>query len=159
MITRVSDTEHDGSSLFMTIGKTNVRLIKASYGDKVEKGDVQEMGTQAISAVTPGTYKPENMKVTMRNSVWRAVFMPRLPIQGASNTPLSIVISYINPDVGSDSDRAAPAFYVGSSISPDNTNKGVDVDVEFKVQQYYWTDKRTTKNSVVGAFAIGITLF
>ncbi len=156
-VTRVSGTEHDGSSLFATINKTNIPLIKVSYGDSVEKGDGQGMGTQAISAVTPGTYKPEMGKMTLRNSVYRALLMPRLPQIGGSNVPLSITISFINPDVGSDSDLWLPCYFVKSSLSPDNTNKGVEVEVEFKVQQYFWTDSRTTKNSIVGAFAIGIT--
>ena len=155
MITRTSGTEHDGSSIFLVIGTTAIRAIKASYGDKMEKSDVVEMGTQFISAVTAGTYKPDEAKITFRNSVWRSEFMPKLPFMGSSNSPITVVIQFTSPDAGSDSDLWKPCYYTGSSLSLDSSNKGVEVDVTFKVQQYYWTEARTTKNSIAGGLAIG----
>lgn len=156
-ITRASGTEFSGSDVFATFGTTTIRCIKASYGDKMEKGDVQEMGTQFILAVTAGTYKPEEGKITMRNSVWRTEFLPLVPRMGGSNVPGSVVISYNNPDIGTDSDLWRPCYYVGSSISPDNSNKSVDVDLTFKVQQYYWGDQRTTKNAIAGGLHLGLS--
>jgi hypothetical protein len=155
MITRTSGIEGDGSCVNWVVGTTTIRTLKASYGDMVEKGAVQEMATQFIGAVTPGTYKPEMMKITLRNSVWRAEFLPKLPFMGSANSPIVGIVQYTIPGVGIDSDMMSPCYYVGSSLSPDSSNKGIEVDLTFYVQQYYWTEARSTKNSIAGGMAIG----
>lgn len=155
MITRTSGTEGDGSCVFFTVGTTVIRTLKISYDDMVEKSPVQEMGTQAITAVTPGTYKPSLAKVTLRNSVWRAEFLPKLPFMGSANSPIVATVQFTIPDTGSDSDLWSPCYYVGSSISADASNKANEVDLTFFVLQYYWTEARLMKNSVAGALALG----
>lgn len=154
-ITKTSGIEADGSCIFLVVGTHAIRTIKITYGDSMEKSPVLEMGSQFISAVTPGTYKPEAAKVTLRNSVWRAEFLPRLPIFGSANSPISAIVQTTIPGLGQDTDLWSPCYYVGSSLSPDNTNKSVDVDLTFYVQQYWWGDSRRTINSLAGAFAIG----
>jgi hypothetical protein len=149
-IQRVTNTEFDGASTFIVIGTHTIPAIKASYSDKVEKGEVAEMGNQGIAAVTPGYYKPEMGKITFRNSVWRKLFLPLIPIMGSANSPTSIVVSYLNDGIGSDSDLWKPCWYVGSSLSPESSNKAIEVECEFKVLQYFWGDDRKIKNSVAG---------
>ena len=158
-IERTSGVEFDGSSVFMVIGTKAIRAVKASYGDSVEKGDVYEMGNQLLAAVTPGQYKPELAKVTFRNSVYRAEVLPRLPMLGSANSPTSVVIQYTCPGIGTDSDLWKPCWIVGTTISPESSNKGIEVELTFKVQQYFWGDTRTTKNAIAGSVAVGINRF
>lgn len=155
MPTRVIDVEVGAESFFFRWGKTDVPMCGCSYGDSLDKGDVFECGQQAVSAITPGTYKPEAAKLKLRRSVWTSLILPKLPKNGFGNFRFPVSVIGNHPEIGSFTDKLSPAYIVKISEAgiEGGSNKGDILELELKVQQYYWNGK--TLNAIKGVPGTG----
>lgn len=141
----------------MTFGKTEIRCIKAGYGDKLEVGTLSEMGSQEIDEITPGTYATDELKVTMSSVRFRTEFMPAFP-SGGGNLQIPVVIGRSHPDLGDDSDLLEGCRCTNLGAAVENSNKAEEVEVTFKPRQVKWTNERKTINKI-GSAVIGAAGF
>lgn len=158
-ITRVSALETDGTLWTVTFGRHIIRVLKVEGDDALEPADLNEVGTQEVAAQTPGTYKPGNMKITVRNSIWRAVMLPLFPKRGFGNVLVPVTVGYSHPDLGSDSDLMTGCRLIKITKAVDNSNKPNEVALEWKVRQYWHGNDRKTLNAIGGAVATGSSKF
>lgn len=147
---KVQNVGLDGSTVSATIGKTAIRIIKASYGDKLEPGTLSYMGSQQIDEMTPGTYSVDDPKITMSAIRFRTEYMPLMPATGGGNVRMPIVIGRSHPDAGDDSDLLENCRCINWAAAVENSNKAEEVELVFKCQQIKWTDERKTINQLFG---------
>lgn len=143
----------DGSTVTCTIGKKEIRIIKASYGDKIEPAFLSYMGSQQQDEQSPGTYKTDELKITMSAMKFRTEFMPAMPATGGGNVLLAIVVGREHPDLGSDSDLLENCRCTNWAAAVENSNKVEETELTFTVQQIKWTDARKTINQLFGVAA------
>jgi hypothetical protein len=155
---RVLGLEHDGSTVAMTIGRTQIELTEASYGDNLSPEKLRQMGSQVINAITPGTYDTEDGVIKMPMSVFRAEFAPLMDQYGFGNRVLPVVFSFVHPDTGSDSD-ALEARILGIKEALANTNAPNIVELKMVVRQIWWTDMRITINAQDTSVPLGQSAF
>lgn len=158
-IRRVVGIEPDGSVVTATFGRHQIRILSASYADGVDPADLMEMGTQTIAALTPGTYKRDDLKIKMRSTRFRADFLPLMPKNGGGNIIIPVVIGFTHPDIGSDSDLLAGARCTNWSAAMENSNKALEIELTWKFRQIYWTSARKTVNALNGATPVGASSF
>jgi hypothetical protein len=156
---RVLGLEHDGSTVAMTIGRTQIPLTAAAYGDNISPEKLRMMGSQKIDAITPGTYDTDDGSIKMPMSVFRAEFAPLMDQYGFGNRPLPIVFSFTHPDTGSDSDLLEECRILGIKEALENTNKPNEVEFKFMTRQIRWTDRRITINAQDTAEPLGQSAF
>ncbi len=159
MAVRVIGLGFDGSTVTITIGKKEIRCIKAAYGDNIDPAWLAYMGEQENSEQTPGGYKTDNAKITMSSVVARADFFPLFPQSGGNLIRFPIVVGRTHPDIGSDSDMLSTCRWIKGAASVENSNKAEEVEFEFTVRQVLWTAKRISINArgklaVVGTSAL-----
>lgn len=155
MTVRVAGIGFDGSTVTVTIGKKEIRVIKAAYGDKLESAFLSYMGAQTQDEQTPGTYKTDSLKITMSGTLFRAELLPLFYSTGAGLKSLAIVIGRTHPDIGSDSDLLQGCRLSSLAGSVENSNKAEETEFEFTVRQVYWGNARKTINSLKGANPTG----
>lgn len=155
---RVANVGLDGSTVTMSFGKVEIRCIKASYGDKLEKSKLSEMGGQTIDAISRGTYATDDLKVTMSAIRYRTEFMAAMPTTGGGNVKMPIVIGRSHPDAGSDSDLLEGCEYLGTTQAVENSSKVEEVELNFIVAQLKMTDERKTINQT-GSVQVGTSGF
>lgn len=159
---RVARVELDGTCVTMSFGKKQVKCVKATYGDAVETATSTPMGMQGIRARTPGTYKVDQLKITYEFSVWRVEmlpYFPNVPATGATNTTMPIVITFGHPEVGFDSDLLERARLVGIGQSVENSNKAMEQETTWDIDQIRWSSQRILLNSAMGLYLPGISNF
>jgi hypothetical protein len=152
---RVAGIGLDGSMVTATFGKIEVPLIKASYGDKLEPAFLSFMGSQQQDEQTPGTYKTDDVKLSMSAMVFRTLILPAMPATGGGNVRLPIVVGRTHPDLGSDSDLLENCRITNWSAAVENSNKAEEVELTATVQQIKWTDSRKTINQLRGVVPAG----
>lgn len=145
----------DGSTVTTTLGKTELKLIKASYGETLDKGVLSYMGSQTQDEITPGNYKTDDLKMTMSSVIFRGIFLPRLPTQGFGNVALPFVISRAHPSIGSDSDLLLGCYCKNLAAAIENSNKAEEVELAWQITQIKWTNARKTINALKGAVPVG----
>lgn len=150
---RVAGVGLDGSTVTASMGKLDLRLVKASYGDKLEPGFLSYMGSQQQDEQTQGSYKTDNAKLTMSAVEFRTKLMPAMPTNGGGNLRVPIVIGRSHPDLGDDSDLLEDCRCVNWAAAVENSNKAEEVELEYTVRQIKWTDERKTINAIAGSTA------
>jgi hypothetical protein len=138
-----------------SFGKVELPLIKASYGDKIEPAFLSYMGGQEQDEQTQGTYKADELKITMSAVVFRTIFMPAMPSSGGGNARIPIVIGRTHPDLGDDSDLLESCRCMNLAAATENSNKAEEVEVSFSVRQVKWTNDRKTINALRGQVPTG----
>lgn len=158
MIRRVSGLEFDGSCINITIGLTQIPFIGFTYGDNVKPEWVRELGSQVPTADTPGVYETTEGKLKMRSSVARALLFPFLPQFGAANAFTQMVVNYLHPDIGFDSDQLVDARILGAAASLEASAKAAEIELPARYRLVKWTSKRVCFGSEFGGFALGTML-
>lgn len=149
-IRRVGDIEFDGSCVTVTIGRAIVEVMKISYADSITTSTVTSMGSQEQDARTDGSYKTEQVSITIRGSLWRRDVLPTLPPNGFGNSRRSIVVGYKHPELGTDSDELAAARFVNLGAAMEAGEKAAEIELKCDIKQIFWGDGRFTLNRVKG---------
>lgn len=158
-IRRVTGIEVDGTIVTVTFGRHEIACLKVGYGDSLETAFLNEMGAQSIAAQTPGTYKTEDLSLTMRSTVARARFFPLFPKNGGGNIIVPVVVGFAHPDIGSDSDLLRGVRFTGLKAAYENSNKAAEIEIKGTFTQLFWTSKRITINALKGAVPSGASKF
>ncbi len=158
---RVIGAGLDGSTVTTTFGKAEIQLIKAAYGDKLETAFLSYMGSQEQDEQSPGSYKTDELKITMTAMIFRSVLMPSFPNNGAGLVKMPIVISRSHPEsnVGGDSDLLLDCRCMNFAASVENSNKIEEVELTWTVRQIKWTRVRKTINQIKLGGAAGLAAF
>lgn len=159
MPTRVIDGEYDANTFFFRWGILDVPLIGCAYGDSLDKGTLSEIGSQAVTAITLGAYKPEPAKLKVRRSVWTSIVVPKLPKNGFGNLRFPLTVIGNHPEIGSFEDKLSPAYLikVAEPGIEGGSNKPDVLDIDLMVQQYWWDGK--TLNRIEGVPDTGTLSF
>lgn len=152
---RVAGIGFDGSTVSTTFGKVPVPLLKAAYGDKLEKVYLSYMGSQEQDEQTPGTYKTDDLQITMSSVIFRTVLMPAFPQTGGGNVRMPIVINREHPELGDDSDLLEDCTCSNWAAAVENSNKAEETTLTWTVRQIKWTDARKTLNQLRGVVPAG----
>lgn len=158
-IRRVTGLGFDGSNVTATFGRKEIRLISASYADRLEKGKLSQMGSQEIDEISNGTYATEDAKLKISAVTFRTVLMPAMPATGGGNVRMPIVIGREHPDLGDDSDLLEGCTINNWAAAVENSNKVEEVELTATVRQIRWTHQRKTINQLAGAVPAGATGF
>ena len=150
-IQRVQRLALDGSTVTISFGRHEVRCTKISYGDKLEKSTLSNMGSQEIDAATLGTYKVDDCKASIEAIEFRTVLYPLLQANGFGNERINVVINYGHPDIGYDSDMLGFCTFIAPAASASNDNKPAEVEITLQPLQVYWGSERKTINRVGAA--------
>jgi hypothetical protein len=145
---RVTGAGFDGSTVTTTLGKIEIPIIKADYGDALETAFLSYMGGQENDEQSPGSYKTNNLKLTVSAMVLRVDILPNFPVNGFGLTELPIVISRSHPEAGADSDMLLRCRCTNLAAAVENSNKVEESTLEFTVGQVKWTRNRMTINKV-----------
>jgi hypothetical protein len=155
MLRRVANVGLDGSTVSMSLGKLEIRILKAGYGDSLKPESLSYMGSQKIDETTPGIYETDEGSITMSAVKFRTELMPAMPTTGGGNVRIPIVFTRTHPDLGSDSDLCENCRFTNWAAALENSAKAEEVELKFKPQQIKWTDERKTINALVGAAPTG----
>lgn len=147
---QVANLGLDGSTVTATFGRAQIRCVKASYGDKLAKEKLREMGGQTIDEITQGTYDTDETKITMSSLRFRTEFMPLMPKTGGGNKVMTIVMGRRHPDLGSDSDALEGCQCTNLGAAVENSAKSETVELAFITRQIKWTNARKTINLLGG---------
>jgi hypothetical protein len=145
---RVHKIALDGTTVTMMFGRNQIACTKASYADKLETAVLNNMGSQAIDARTPGSYSTEEAKISMDAVVFRTELYPLLQVDGYGNEQIPIVIAESHPDLGDDSDLLDQARFTGISNAFENSNKAREVEFGIVFNQLYLGNDRKTLNKL-----------
>lgn len=156
---RVIGVGLDGSSVTTTLGKIEVPLIKAGYGDKLETSFSSYMGSQEQDEQSPGSYKTDDLKMTMTAVIFRTIIMPAFPNNGAGLVKIAIVIGRSHPELGSDSDLLIDCRCMNFTGAVESSNKVEEVELTWTVRQIKWTRARKTINQIRNGGAVGVSKF
>lgn len=138
----------DGSTVTMQFGTLAIPCVSASYGDSLTTEWQPTMGSQERGEQSRGTYSCEDAKIVMSSVVYRTLFAPALPVNGAGNLIVPLVLSYVHPDLGDDSDLLEGCRLIGNTSSPENSAKIINVELTWSVSQVRMTDRRVTLNAL-----------
>lgn len=152
---RVAGVGFDGSTVSITLGKVEIRVIKAAYGDKLTPETLSYMGSQSQDEMSPGVYSTDDTKITMSAVKFRTEFMPAMPATGGGNIRIPIVVSRSHPDLGDDSDLLEDCRCTNIPAAVENSAKLEEVELTFKTRQIKWTNERKTLNALAGAVPTG----
>lgn len=156
---RVIGVGLDGSTVNITLGKIEVPIIKADYGDKLETSWLSAMGSQEQDEQSPGTYKTDPLKLVVSAMVFRTLILPNFPNNGAGMVRMTIVVSRSHPEAGNDSDMLVDCRCMNFSAAADASNKVEEMPLEFSVRQIKWGRARKTINQIRNAGAAGVSKF
>ncbi len=145
---RINGIGLDGTTVAVTIGRVQVVALKASYADKLETSPLTEMGSQSIDVRTPGNYVTEEVSLTFEAVRFRSELLPRLQSTGFGNEKLPIVVSFVHPDLGDDSDLLTGCRITNLSQAVENSNKALEVELKLTTDQIFWGNDRRTINSL-----------
>lgn len=140
----------DGTNVTIVIGKTNIPCTKASYGDSLDPTYLPSMGSQEQGEKTRGTYKTDTTSITMSTVVFRTLFLPKFPVNGAGNVQFPITVLRVHPDLGSDSDLLERNSIMGLAAAVEQSSKAEEVEIKLSTGQIRWTDARITENVLDG---------
>jgi hypothetical protein len=155
MLRRVANVGLDGSTVTIALGKLEIRVMSAGYGDSLKPEALSYMGSQTIDEMTPGVYETDEGSIKMSAVKFRTELMPAMPTTGGGNVRLPIVVTRTHPDLGSDSDLLENCRFTNWAAAVENSAKAEEVELKFKPQQIKWTDERKTINALVGAAPTG----
>jgi len=158
-IRRVIGVGLDGSTVTTTLGKIEVPTLKADYGDSLETAFLSYMGSQEQDEQSAGSYKTNNLKLTVSAMIFRTVIMPAFPNNGAGLVRMPIVIGRTHPETGSDSDLLIDCRCMNFSAAVENSNKVEETPLEFTIRQIKWTRARKTINQIKNGGAAGVSKF
>ncbi len=156
---RVIGSGIDGSSVTTTIGKGEVPIIKADYGDSLETTFLSYLGSMEQDEQSPGSYKTSNLKMTVSAMIFRTIIMPNFPNNGAGLVKLPIIISRTHPETGSDSDLLIDCRCMNFAAAVENSNKVEETTMEWTIRQIKWTRARKTINQIKNGGASGVSKF
>lgn len=143
---RVQGNGLDGSNVATTLGKTEIPLVEANYGDSIETETLTEMGAQEIDERSLGTYKTEDVSIKMSSTRFRSQFLPALAANGFGNKPFPMVISFSHPDLGDDSDLLEQCRIVNLAAATAAAASVLTVEVKLVCNQIRWGSARATIN-------------
>ena len=146
-IQRVRGVELDGTNITMVIGRTQIDVLKCSYGDKLSPEKLRQMGRQDIDSITRGTYDTDDGKFSVSASVFRSDLMPLLDTEGFGNRPIPVIFCFNHPEIGSDSDLME-ARIISISGSGENSSKPNENELGLIIRQIWWTNERKTINDL-----------
>ena len=155
-IKRVVGIGLSGQNVSSTFGKIPVKLISASYADKLEVGTLSMMGAQEIDEVTQSTYALDEVTLKISSVEFRATLMPRMPKNGGGNIRIPIVINFSHPDLGSDSDLLDGCRIINWPAAMENSNSALEVELKAHCRQIFWTHQRKTINALRGPNGIAV---
>jgi hypothetical protein len=147
-IQRVDRIAVDGTTVTITLGRHQIAALKASYGDKIERATITEMGSQQIDAETPGNYSTEPLTISFEYITFHAEVMPLLQKDGFGNEKIPIVVGVSHPDAGDDSDLLDQCRFLEQKDSVENTNAARIVETTWSTNQVYWGEERKTRNQL-----------
>ncbi len=156
---RVIGVGLDGSTVATTLGKIEVPLVKADYGDSLEAAFLSNMGGMEQDEQSPGAYKTNNLKMTMSAMTFRTIVMPAFPRNGAGLVRIPIVISRSHSEAGNDSDLLVDCRCMNFAAAVENSNKVEETTLEWTVRQVKWTKARITINLIKNGGAAGVSKF
>lgn len=141
-IQRRSGLNFDGSCNHLSIGKAEIPFISFSYGDNLKAEWVYRAGQQVPEDDTPGQYEPEegSLKMSARNA--RSLLFPLLPQFGAGNVRRVAIVSFLHPEIGTDSDALIGFRLMGTKTSLEASAKGIEVELKVRYRMVAWTEKR-----------------
>ncbi len=154
-ISTVARKDFDGSCVSVTIGLSEMPVIKSTYGDNVKAEWVRELGSMIPTADTPGIYETTEGTITMRSAVARESLFPYLPQFGAAAADTVATIVYTHPDIGTDSDQLVGFRVMGAKTSLEAAAKGLEVELTIRYRKVLWTDKAVCFGNENGGFASG----
>lgn len=140
----------DGTNVSITAGKTVIPCLKAGYGDSLDPQFLSYLGSQEQDEQTDGTYKTDDVAITMSSVVFRTLFMPALAATGAGNTRFPIVVLRSHPELGDDSDLLMDCRVKNLAAAIENSSKAEETEIKLSVRQIKWTDARITINRIAG---------
>lgn len=145
----------DGSTVHMTVGKIEIPLISASYGDAVKSEWTYRTGIQVPEDDTPGQYEPEegSMKISDVNA--RVILFPALAKFGAANTRRVAVVTRTHPEIGTDSDMLVGFRIMGTKASIEASAKGQEMEFKVRYRIVAWSERRMMFGNPSGTGAVG----
>lgn len=158
-IRRVVGASLDGSNVRVILGKTEVPALSASYADRLETADLSYMGRQQIDETTQGTYARDDGELKISSVIFRAEFMPRMPLRGGGNIRIPLIIAFSHPELGSDSDLLEACRIVNWAAAVQNSNASLETTLKLKYRQIFWTEQRKTINDLDGGIPRGASAF
>ena len=156
---RVANVGFDGSNVTISLGKLEIRILSASYGDSLKPEALSYMGSQQIDEMSPGVYETDEGKIKMSAVRFRTEFMPAMPTTGGGNIRIPIVVTRSHPDLGDDSDLLENCRITNLPAAVENSAKLEEVEITFKPTQIKWTNDRKTINALAGSQTTGATGF
>ena len=149
----------DGSTVTVSIGRTQIPCLAAEYGDNLSTEVLRRMGEQIIAERTPGQYETDEGKLKFSAVDFRTLFAPRLQTDGAGSENLTIVVSFFHPDLGGDSDALGFVRFVGIKEALEASAKALEVEIKMVYNQVWWTNQRITINKINQAVPLGASKF
>jgi hypothetical protein len=145
----------DGSTVHVTVGKIEIPVISATYGDNLKSEWVYRLGTQIAEDDTPGQYETEEGTLKMSDKNYRLDLMPALAKYGAGNTRVKAVITRTHPEMGTDSDALLGFRVMGAKSSPEAGAKGLEIEIKTRYRVVQWTNARKVFGNPTGTGAVG----
>ncbi|MEQ9324836.1 MAG: hypothetical protein RIF41_37060 [Polyangiaceae bacterium] len=159
MIKRVEGLGLDGSTVNIMLGKIEVPMISASYGDKLDVGELGYMGGQQIDELTQGKYSTDEITFEVSDVIYRSLILPNMPSRGMGVIRIpSIIINKEHPDLGSDSDQLSGCRLIGWPMQINNTQEAFKLSLKAKCRQVLWGSERKTINLLRGE-QLGVSSF
>lgn len=120
----------DGAQVTVIIGTTEIRTTAFEPGGETIDGIeyVYELGNQEPVAMTSGTVKPSDIKITFRYTVWASQILPYLPKKGMTNARTVISVSVEHPDIGDDGSSWTGARLTGYVTKYEVGGKAIAVE-------------------------------
>lgn len=151
MLRRVKGIGIDGTITTVSVGSVpQLPIVKGSYGDKLDPAFLSYMGSQEQDEQTLGTYKTNELKMTVSALIFRTELLPRFPVTGAGNIFIPILFHRVHPDLGNDSDLLKNCRCVNWDAAVENSNKAEETELVWTIQQIQWTDRRICINNIAG---------
>jgi hypothetical protein len=154
MIRRVG-LNFDGSTVHITIGRIEIPVISAGYGDNLKSEWVYRTGTQVPEADTPGQYEPEEGSLKLSDVNARTLLLPALAKYGAGNTRVVCVVTRSHPEMGTDSDALLGFRVMGLKASIEASAKGQELEFKTRYRLVQWTERRIMFGNPGGTGAVG----
>lgn len=155
MIRRVKGIELDGTTTIMTVMRTEIPCLGASYGDNLAPEKLRQMGSQQIDAITMGTYETEEGKVRMSASNFRGLFFPLVDQHGFGNRDVPVIFSFYHPQLGNDSDLLEGCRFIKLTQALEASSKAQEVEFGIILRQIRWTERRITINALDTSIPLG----
>jgi hypothetical protein len=143
-ITRVAGVGLDGSANTITVGTVTMPFVNIKYGDKLNTEWQPTIGSQERGEQSRGMYEAVDVELELTDVVFRTLWMPAFPVNGAGNIRFPIVVSKVHPDLGDDSDLIEGCRWIGSDAAVEASSKVSTVPIKCTCALVRWTDARKT---------------